>query len=464
MYKSGYILAGAETLGTLLNNFHNKRVRNSFDNNFNTKDISNLLSKVMSGFLHSFGQNFTGKKTYKNYVEQEAKVFQTCRDFGYFDDSLFYVDSGGFQASIGKIDEHETDNLIKLYGEFVSERNDVFDRAFVLDLPPGPGCKLFKNFGEVYEKNLETYSFAKNLPDNVREKMVYIHHFRSPKLWDIFTRILDEDNMFLSFNHFSTGGIVANMSGDTKIPYVIYSIPLVPLLNRTKKYGRKKLDFHILGGSSFRDVFFYELFQLHVKKVHDIDLKFTYDSSGLFKGLMIGRFMNVMDNGIVKKIDLRTNSLDKRFASVLSNRKVIDVYHEILSNLASKWNLKQIDLQGVYNKDTGTFFDDVKIYSMLYMLDFYSVIQEFLHNAVEEIYSYYEDGNIEEFINRINLVTKILNGGKITKKQKAKTISVQRTLNLLTNLNEEHCKMVVDKYLAKDEFSSLGGINDSYQI
>ena len=124
MYKSGYILAGAETLGTLLNNFHNKRVRNSFDNNFNTKDISNLLSKVMSGFLHSFGQNFTGKKTYKNYVEQEAKVFQTCRDFGYFDDSLFYVDSGGFQASIGKIDEHETDNLIKLYGEFVSERND----------------------------------------------------------------------------------------------------------------------------------------------------------------------------------------------------------------------------------------------------------------------------------------------------------------------------------------------------
>lgn len=463
MFRSGYILAGAETLATLLNNFHNKRVRDSFDNNFNTEDISNFLSDSMSGFLHSFGQNFTGKKTYNNYVDQEAKVFQTCKDYGYFNNSKLFVDSGGFQASIGKINEHETDILIKLYQEFILERNDVFDRAFVLDLPPGPGCKLFKNFDEVYERNLETYTFAKNLPDNIREKMVYIHHFRSPKLWDIFTKILDEDGMFSSFSHFSTGGIVANSSGDTKIPYIIYILPLVPLLNRAKKYGRKKLDFHILGGSSYRDVFFYELFQLHVKKVHDIDLKFTYDSSGLFKGLMIGRYMNVMDEGIVKKLDIRSDFLERRFGSILSNRKVIDVYHEILSNLASKWNLKQINLQGVYNKATGTFFDDVKIYSMLHMLDFYSVVQEFLHNACEEIYSYYEDGDYEEFINKVNLVTKILNGGKITKKQKAKTISVQRTLTLLTNLDEEHCKLVVKKRLAKDEFSSLT-ISDDQKI
>jgi hypothetical protein len=455
--KSGYVLAGFETLATLLYNFQYNTVRDSFDNHFKTEDIANLLSNTCYGFLHGFGQNFTGKKTYDKYVEQEGKLIKKCRDFGYFKDSLFIIDSGGFQASIGKINRDETSNLIKIYHQFLNEKYELFDRAFVLDLPPGPGCKIFKNYGEIEDWNFQTYTLAKNLPDHIRQKMVYIHHFRSPVLWNIFTKILDSDDMFDKFENFSTGGIVANMASDTRIPYILYILPLVPLLRRAKERGRKHFNFHILGGASYRDVFFYELFQLHVKKVHDIDLTFSYDSSGLFKGLMIGRYLNLFDNGLLKKIDLRSNNLNSRFSNKL---KVIDVYSEILNTLANKWNLKKIDLKGVYDPMTKTFYDDVKIYSMLYMLDFYSVVQNFLKGASEEIYEFYESGDFGEFVSRLDQVTKILNQGKLSRKHMVKSLSVRRSMDLLTSLDEDNCKDVVMKRLAKDEFSSLEQMDD----
>ena len=109
-------------------------------------------------------------------------------------------------------------------------------------------------------------------------------------------KILDENNLFDKFKHFSTGGIVANMSTDLIIPCIIYILPLIPLLNRAKKFGRKYLNFHILGGAGFRDVLFYELFKIHVMEKHGIELNITYDSSGIFKALMIGRFIHIVKN------------------------------------------------------------------------------------------------------------------------------------------------------------------------
>lgn len=451
MVRSGYVLAGFETLAGIVNNFINN-TKGRYNNNFSRKDVSNFLSKTCSGFLHSYGQNFPNRRNYSKYNKVEASLFQRSRDYGLFDDSEFFVDSGGFQISIGRLNREESKLLLKMYYDFLREYHHVLDRAFVLDTPPGPGCTAFDNFEDVWKWNLDSYMEASNLPQEIRDKIIYIHHFRTPKLWEIFSDILRDHNMFSRFKYHGTGGVVANISGDMSIPCVIYVLPLIPLLNECKKVNRDHLDFHILGGSSFRDILFYELFQLHVLKKHGIKLDITFDSSGLFKGLMVGRFIQILDGDIMRKVDIRSLKLDKRIGTETRARVM---YKEKMDELASKYSFKPIVMDEVYNSKTGTFFEEVKVYTMFYMLDQFLEVRNMLREIVQKVYLLYEAGNISEFIGSLIDITKNLNNGKITRKQKAKAHSVSKSLDMLTNLDEEYCEYVVKKFLAKDEFVNL---------
>lgn len=448
---SGYTVAGMETLATIIDNFI-KNKKNDFEDHFTREDISNFLGQVCNRFLHSFGQNFKGKKNYDNYNQKEYELYKKVRDTGFFNKSSLIVDSGAFQISIGLLTRKESDILFNNFYNFLTDYYESFDEAFILDLPPGPRCQIFSNFKEVYDKNLASYSIAANLPDHVREKVVYIHHFRTPKLWDIYTKILRDNDFYKYFTKFSTGGIVANSAGDSDIPCIIYVLPLIPLLNETIKHKRNKLDFHVLGGATFRDIFFYELFKYHVKKTHNIELNITYDSSGLFKGLMIGRFFSTLDGDQIKKVDIRSSNLKMRFKNDI---KIQDVCNNVMNHLSEKYNFKKLTFDNIYNLDTGTFHESVKIYLMLYMLEFYQEVEELMRKKSEEIYPYYESGNIESFISHSEQITRNLNQGKISRKQISKSNSIIKSLDILTNLDEDFCKHVVNKFLSKDEFINL---------
>ena len=449
MSESGYICAGFETLSCIVDNFiKNKKGR--FENNFSREDISDFLCQTSSGFLHSYGQNFTNKKSYTNYNKNEGNLFKKCRETGLFNKSNFIVDSGGFQASIGKINKHETKTLIDLYYKFLEEYVDVYDRAFILDLPPGPGCVLFENFNDVYNLNLETYTKALSLPKNIRDKIIYIHHFRTPKIWDIYTKILKENDMFDKFNYHGTGGIVANMSSDVTIPCIIYVIPIVPLLKEAIRFKKKVLNFHILGGANFRDILFYEMFTIHVKKKHDIQLNITYDSSGLFKGLMVGRYLPVLKDGEITKIDLRTSRLNE----IKKGKRVIDIYADCINEMSDKFNFKRIDMSKIYSEDTGTFYPDICAYSLLYMLYLYYKVQKFLKDKSKLIYELVENNDLNYSFELSNL-TRDINNGKITKKQSFKSNSLMKSLNVLEDLNEDYCKKIIGEYLVNDEFIKL---------
>jgi hypothetical protein len=259
--------------------------------------------------------------------------------------------------------------------------------------------------------------------------------------------------MFNSFDYHGTGGIVANMSSDMSIPCIIYVLPLIPLLNECKKYNRKFLNFHILGGANFRDVMYYELFRMVVKKYHDIDLNITYDSSGIYKQVMHARFIYVPDEfSNLVKMSIKQGNLDKRFKG---DFLVYQKYQDILDDLANKWNFKNISLDGVYDPNTKTFYEDVKVYSILYILNMYSEIQEWMRSFAREVFEIYEAGEMEEFYNECFRVTQIFNQGNLTKKQRVKSYSIPRSLEMLKDLDEDRCKQLVNKCLAKDEFINL---------
>jgi len=460
--KSGYVLAGFETLTTIIGYFvHGKKAR--FNNNFTPSDISKFLSSTCSGFLHSYGQNFPNKKKYDKYNENEALMYKRCRDMGIFNDCTFIVDSGGFQISIGRLNREESDLLYHKYYEFIEEYHHVVQKIFILDIPPGPGCKIFKDFDDVYRLNLESYKRAKNLPEEIRKKIIYIHHFRTPKLWDIYTKIMRENDMFNSFEYHGTGGIVANMASDISIPCIIYVLPLIPLINECKKFNRKYLNFHILGGANFRDIMFYELFRECVKQEHDIDLNITYDSSSPYKQVMHARFIYSRDRfGNIRKLNIKSKNLHNIFAKFYKDFTVLDELQNLLDNLADKWNWKKIKIDGLYGmyEDRSgnmveTFHPDVKAYLTLYSLNFYSEIQEEMRQTVKRIYPIYKDGLQFEFNNICEGLTRLINQGSVSKKQIIKARSISNSLDMLRNLDEEYCKYIVVKGLAKDEFKEL---------
>ena len=459
MNKSGYVLAAFKTMGVILD-FFVRGKSGRYNNHFTRDQVAEFLSQTCAGFLHSYGQNFPNKKKYMKYNQTEAKLFHRCRSMGFFNKSEFIVDSGGFQISIGKLDRRESDLLCKMYYEFLEEYSDVYDRGFILDVPPGPGCKVFQNFDDVYKQNLDSYNTARSLPEEVRKKIIYVHHFRTPALWDIYSRILNEDGMFSSFEYHATGGIVANMSSDMSIPCIIYVLPLIPLVNKARACGRNYLNFHVLGGANFRDVLFYEFFKKTLKDKHDFNLEVTYDSTGPFKQVMNARFLYARDdNGYIRKMGIKENDLDKRFRK---ERTTEQQFETMLNDMAHKFNFKKINVDGVYdmypNRSgilTKTFHADVKSYSILYSLYKYSIMQEEMKEFVERVYPIYDEGDLETFYKECFEMTRVINQGKLTKKQKIKAYSIPRSLDMLCTLDEDYCKYLVGKYLAKDEFTDL---------
>ena len=448
--RNNYVCAGFETVAGILDRFIKGP---EYNHNFTRSDINRFFGNTCNKFLHSYGQYFREARKYHKYSKKENELFVKCRSFGFFDDSEFFVDSGGFQISVGILDKVKTDLLFNMYYEFLAEYIDSYNRAFILDVPPGPNCKVFSDFDDVYKMNYESYTKAANLPSNVRDKIIYVHHFRTPKLWEIYSKILHDDGLFKYFNYHATGGIVANQSSDMDIPCIIYVIPLIPLVNEALKNKRTTLHFHILGGSNFREILFYELFKLHMMKKHNLNLEITYDSSGLFKGLMRGRYVYIMDGDAIKKVDIRTSSLSLRYRN--EDKKINEKYLETLNEFAYRFGFSQLSRSDVYCGNSGTFHTDIKIYTMLYSLSMYSTVQDKMRSIVGDLYSLYESGELEEFNNKAELITRNINNEKITRKQQNKTYSIVRSLDMLSNLDEDYCKHIVEKFLAKDEFIEL---------
>lgn len=443
---SNYVIAGFESLGLIINRFMKS---NDFNDHFTNDQLAEFFKNNCDKLLHSYGQYFPGRKKYNKYDAMEKRLFTKNRNHPFFKHCNFIVDSGAFQVSTGRLDRRESDILFHMYYEFLQNNKDLYERAFILDFPLGPESCIPNTSENLYFLNSASYHIAANLPDEIRNKIIYIHHFRTPGLWNTYTKVLDEDDMFNRFNYHATGGLVVNMTGDMAIPCIIYILPLIPLLNRAKKYGRKRLDFHILGGSGFRDILFYKLFSKVCKDFHDIDLNITYDSSTIFKALMVGRNFYLLNGPNVKKINLRSQFLDLKFGR---DKTIFELYEEAIYNFCVNHNFKLPTCGHIYDPTTGTFFEEYRAYSILYSIWVYAEVERQMEKLVDEIYPIFKSGDIETFNKRIEFITRNINSGKITKKQTIKSYSVPKSLELLTRLDEEYCEYVVNKFLVRDEF------------
>ncbi|HQC61367.1 MAG TPA: hypothetical protein PLA60_03310 [Candidatus Pacearchaeota archaeon] len=449
-----YVVAGMKSFGSILEKFLSD---DHFKDYMSAEKISNFLKENCNKFLYSYGQHFDKRKDYSKYNQMIYSLFYKNRMTPFFNGCEFIVDSGAFQISTGQLNKKECDILQDLYYDFLANFTDIYERAFILDIPLGPECQLENTSKNLYDLNRRSYEKASSLPDNVRDKIIYVHHFRTPKTWEIYTKILDELELFDKFKYHATGGIVINMSGDLSIPCIIYILPLVQLINRAKKANKTKLNFHILGGSSFKDVLFYELFRKVVKEKHKIDLVITYDSSAIFKSLIVGRNFYVIDdeNDIIRKLNLRSFSLPLNYGY---KKSTFEIFKEEINKLCNKYDFKFVDRDHLYDPETGTFYLDYRIYAIFYILSVYNDLEKRMEKFADSIYPLFASNDQQGFNDEISRMMIALNHGKITRKQTVKTNSIFKSLKILSDLDEDYCKYIVNKHLEKDEFIDVNNL------
>ncbi len=452
MTKSSFILAGFEAFGRIVTNFIKGKKPERWNKNFTYSDLSQYFNSTITGFLHSYGEDYAIRKNLSTYGKSQMRMIKRFLDTGLFQDVDLYLDSGGYQISTGKLNRYYSEALLDNYYDFVVEAKDLYDYSFILDVSPGQKCVMFECFEDVYTKNLQSYQEASQLPDDVRNKMIYVHHFRTPKLSEIYNRLLYENEFYQYFNHFACGGIVSNMASDLKIPCLVYILPLVPLIKETIRHGRNYLNFHILGGASYRDVLFYELFKEVVRRYHDIELKITYDSSGIFRQIFVARYIHAFDNlGNIKKMNIKSDNLHRKFYEDVT---VLDVLNQNLNEMARRFNFREIDIaNGIY--DEKTMHEDVKVYTMLYIFSLYSELTTNFRRWANSVLNVYEDGDQEVFTNLCLEQTVKAAQGRYSSKVRYKTNSIGRSIDILRDLDEDRCNHYIKKYLAPDEFTYL---------
>jgi hypothetical protein len=449
-----YVVAGGDCFVSLMGNFIDKHDKSDC---FDDAKINNFAHHNVNKFLYSFGTglNYKTKRMSPKHTEKIIRVIDFINDRPMMKDTKLYIDSGGFQVAMGAVEPKDMPSYIEKYHTFLLENHHKYNYAFHLDLPPGPASSVFESYSQLEELNRVSYRATANLPQEVKDKMIYIHHFRTPSIYDTWSKFLWEEHLADGFKNFATGGLVANMATDMIIPIIIYSIPLSEILKYAISKNMTEFNFHVLGGANFIDVFYHKLFSYHILKTHGVKVNITYDSSAIFKALAIGRFIPVMkDDGNLTKMDLKSNSLHLRFENMMTCE---DKVYQLLNEIADQYNLKRLtpETDPIYDTSRDTFSRSVHMYLILYYLKTYRQLETMCEKFVEEIYPLYEQDKQEEFDEKCYELAKKFNQGKNTKKQKAKIASIAKSLEVLTKMDRSYNRHLIHKFMSNDDISEM---------
>lgn len=449
-HPTNYVVASGDCFNKQMGNFIDKF---GGDKYLKEPDINKFLLHNVDKFLYSFGSGLSYKrqKMGKSHVSKIIREVNKIRNRPFMKDTKLYIDSGGFQVAMGAILPEDMPDFINVYHEFIKNNRSSFDYAFNLDLPPGPNTNVFKSYEQLEDLNRQSYTMTSELSQEVKDQMIYVHHFRTPSLYKTWRKFLFEENLAKGFTHFATGGIVAGLESDLSIPAIIYTLPISEVLLYAKSINLKKFNFHVLGASNYIDIFYHKLFSHHIKQVHNIDINITYDSSAIFKALTVARIMPTLtENNTVMKMDIRSNILDLRFEKNMTKK---DTLFYMMNKLAEIYGFTELDRNNVdiYDSETNSMTRVVHMYLMMMNLRNFKQLEIMSEELVDKVYPYYTSGDIEQFDKLCFEHSRKMNQGKNTKKQKAKISSIAKSLNILTNLDCDYNEYLIKKFMSNDD-------------
>ncbi len=451
---SNYVIAGGDTICSLFGAFLEKH---NWDKIFDDQQYKTFLHNSIDRFLFSFGTglDYKSQKIRDNHADKIVKTVDMFRSSSFMNDCTLYIDSGGFQVAMGALKTEDMPRFMDMYCGFLKDNVSKYQRAFSLDLPPGPNSSVFSSYNQVEELNRQSYTKFTELPQEVKDKVLWVYQFRTPCLYDCWSKFIWDEDLPNGFSNFSVGGLVANAATDLAIPIILYSIPLSELVLYCKQKGIKKFDFHVLGGANYIDIFYHNLFSHHIKRVHDIDCNITYDSSAIFKGLAVGRFAPLFKkDGTLVKADLRSQTLHLKFDG---EKSIQDCIYDRINEMASVYGMKEInpDKHPIYDEERGTFERHIHMWLMMHIMRIYKDLEDICKDYVKQVYPLYENGKLDEFRDACLEISRKFNEGKLSKKMQVKSNSVTKSLNVMRDIDREYNRHIIQKFMSADDISSM---------
>ena len=450
--NDGYVSAGGYTIfgqsGKLL-------VEPNGQEKYNTAE--ELLFHFCNKALISFGEGLGKESKFNpiNHVERTFQKLTKARERNSITKKLeLYLDSGGFQCAMGYLTKNQLKQFADCYFEFCRDHHDLFDWAFSLDLPPAD--YLFDGNDEMFEYNKYAYGrLFGELDEQTRKKILFVKHFRTPSQFNVWNRLIDDDVIFKGFNsnYWSIGGIVASLSGESTIPYVTYSLPFAEILTWCREHNKKEVALHILGGCAYRDLFFYALTKRVVKLKMDMNLEITYDSSGLAKQILLGRFINTIeDDGRIDKMSFMSNELDNMWKK---GQTVQQHLFSIFEEMFEYTKVKLLLPDKIYGPDKLDYYAETLL--LIYQLYTFKKLKDDFEKFAETM-ELEDFENEERFNQRVIPILLKINNHKISAKFKNKTNNFFISLKYLMEGDRIKNKKYIEYYMSKDEIKFKNGI------
>ena len=264
-----YVVAGGSTVS--------RGIKSLIENKIWTiDDVNKFLEKTTNLYLSSIGESLSKKQTFNKdrFVKQVVKSYQQTYNVPWFRNVGKVIDSGGYQISIGYIREEDIESFIDAYIELLLHPDVGGSCEYMLTLDIVADYPYIKT-KESLDK-LNRLALDKIIQHDT-SYVYFVYHFVNPRLESFWWELLSD--YFSFFQHYSVGGLVA-FARHSDFPFNIYSLPLLKILQKKlEKQDFRPFCFHILGVSSFTDIFSFIVLEKYLRLVYDIEVSINYDST-----------------------------------------------------------------------------------------------------------------------------------------------------------------------------------------
>jgi hypothetical protein len=448
MPTNGFCSACLPSITTYLNLLHRRHPQYA-----NAEQINRFFRDNVNSFLVSIGEVFQAHPRTHEAVAEFRENFRDIMSQPYFNRCEVVIDSGGFQIQNGYLPKSEFHTFVPAYYQFVREHVGDLVWAFHLDLAPGAHKCVFRTEAEMLSWNLESYQRAAKLPRAVRQRMFYIHHFRTPAIRRVWNTLL-ESGLADRFDSFATGGMASRSSSARRTPCVPYSIPFVDIIAyvKEKRPDLKRFRFHVLGAAQFTDILIHRMFERHVAETHNVLVNITFDSSKFFTEVIGHQSARstfaVTGPEILTRLDLHEVGLDRRFRQFPTRR---DAFYYHVNEVIRHWGMARLDpgREPIYRN--GELSSLAVSYAMFHFFSLYRVVNSWSEQAVMRLYPLYQMGRKRSFLKATRTFLSNLNDENETAGIQLRAEQLWNSLDLITRLDTDAGDQIVDTRYRGDE-------------
>lgn len=447
----GFVAAGLPSIRQ-----HLKTILKNQPDYFTHEGLNNFLLHNCNKVLSSVGTALKKEKLDDITIfRRYQRIFDRFKETGFLNNCELMIDSAGFQYQCGLIPRHFVETFVNMYHDFLERNVGRYSYAFLFDPVPGATQSVVKSYDEMEKLNVMSYEKASKLSPEVKKSILYIHHFRTPKINKLYKKLLFDYKFADHFENFSTGGLISFLGGSQgNPPCNMYVIPLISILKHVIERGLKKFRFHVLGDSDWKSIVFHKFVEHHIKKVHNIDIEITYDSTSIQKTFMMSRFLFVPihEDRSIWKMKLKSDLLHMNWKN---KGTVEDYYYKLMGDISKEYNFKKLEpeIDPIYND--GKITSITYAYAILQVLQLFRICDEWSKELVDIAYPIYENGQTLEFSKLIEDCLKRFNNGKVSNAIHIRTSALSNSLDMLTNLDIDYADYLIERHMSIDEARSL---------